>query len=88
MSLLAYCFYFSQDYANAAQQYEILVKAYGDIDEYKMYLAQSLHKAGMHSDAYKYEDGPSRTHDEERRLLTPHPYAFFESRLQVCVPHR
>ena len=53
LSLLAYCQYYSQDFASAALTYESLLKYFGDVEEYKMYYSQSLHKAGRAVEAAK-----------------------------------
>jgi tetratricopeptide repeat protein 30 len=39
MSLLAYCYYMSQDFSNAAKVYEQLAKYYPEVPDYKLYLA-------------------------------------------------
>lgn len=44
MSLLAYCYYMSQDFLNSARVYEQLSKFYPEVTEYKLYLAQSHYK--------------------------------------------
>lgn len=36
----------SQDFMNASKIYEQLVKYYPEVDDYKIYLAQSLYKDG------------------------------------------
>lgn len=46
MSLLAYCHFMAQDYRNAAQVYEQLTYLYPEVDDYKLYYAQSLYKEG------------------------------------------
>jgi tetratricopeptide repeat protein 30 len=46
MSLLAYCYYMSQDFLNSARVYEQLSKFYPEVTEYKLYLAQSHYKNG------------------------------------------
>jgi tetratricopeptide repeat protein 30 len=53
LSLLAYCYYNMQDYRNAAQTYESLLKFHPDVDEYQIYYAQSLYKAGLYPEATK-----------------------------------
>ena len=53
LSLLGYAYFHNQDFENAAQMYERLVKVYQEVDEYKLYYAQSLHKAGMYPEALK-----------------------------------
>ncbi|CAD8045107.1 unnamed protein product [Paramecium primaurelia] len=44
LSLLAYCHYMNQDFTSAVCIYELLVKYYPEIDDYKIYLAQSYYK--------------------------------------------
>ena len=51
LSLLGHCYYMLQDYANAVAMYEMLVTFYGEVEEYKVYYAQSLYKAGMYAEA-------------------------------------
>lgn len=46
MSLLAYCYYMSQDFLNSARVYEQLSKFYPEVTDYKLYLAQSHYKNG------------------------------------------
>ena len=53
MSLLAYCYYMSQDFLNSARVYEQLSKFYPDVTEYKLYLAQSHYKNGDFDQALK-----------------------------------
>ena len=53
LSLLGYCYFYIQDYANAADMYDQLTKFFPDVDQYKMYHAQSLLKAGMYQEAAK-----------------------------------
>eukprot|EP00903_Cladosiphon_okamuranus_P016120 g14876.t1 len=51
LSLLSYCYYQMQDYKAATTMYEQLVKVCPSVEEYKVYLAQSLYKAGMYPEA-------------------------------------
>jgi len=53
LSLLAYCYFHMQDYANAADMYDQLTKFYPSVDSYKLYHAQSLFKAGLYTEASK-----------------------------------
>ncbi len=53
LSLLGYCYYYMQDFGNAAQTYEQLVKSCPDVQEYRVYHAQSLFKSGVYADATK-----------------------------------
>lgn len=51
LSLLGYSYYMQQDYPNAVRMYEQLSKLFPEVQEYKIYFAQSLHKAGMFPEA-------------------------------------
>ena len=51
LSLLGYCFYRTSDFASATQAYEQLVGLCPDVEEYKIYYAQSLFKAGVYPEA-------------------------------------
>lgn len=53
LSLLAYCYYLSQQFELAAEMYEQLVKFFPDVTEYRLYLAQSLYKAENYIEALK-----------------------------------
>jgi len=53
LSLLAYCYYLVQDFQKAAQSYEQLLKVHPEVDEYNIYFAQALYKAGMYPEATK-----------------------------------
>ena len=53
LSLLGHCYYMLQDYPNAVAMYEMLAKFYSGVEEYKMYYAQSLYKAGMYVEAMR-----------------------------------
>ena len=53
LSLLGYCYFYIQDYAKAAENYDQLTKFYPDVTQYKLYHAQSLLKAGMYTEAGK-----------------------------------
>jgi tetratricopeptide repeat protein 30 len=51
LSLLGYCYYHLQNYGMAVTMYEELCKNYPGVDEYQLYLAQSLYKAGQYEAA-------------------------------------
>ncbi|XP_065194085.1 intraflagellar transport protein 70A-like [Sycon ciliatum] len=53
LSLLAFCYYHMQDFENAAECYEQLQVSYPDVDEYKLYYAQTLYKSGALQEATK-----------------------------------
>jgi tetratricopeptide repeat protein 30 len=51
LSLLGYCFYQISDFAGAMSAYEQLVALCPDVEEYKIYYAQALYKAGSYPEA-------------------------------------
>lgn len=53
LSLLGYCYYFSQDFANAASCYEQLVQLFPEVHEYKMHYAQSLYQSCAYEEAMR-----------------------------------
>ncbi|KAM3598012.1 uncharacterized protein V6R79_012336 [Siganus canaliculatus] len=53
LSLLGYCYYHIQDFTNAAECYEQLTQLHPEVEEYKVYYAQSLYKAGAYPEASK-----------------------------------
>ena len=48
LSLLAYCYYYVSDFQLAMQSYEQLMKMCPEVEEYKLYYAQALFKAGLY----------------------------------------
>ncbi|KAG7204352.1 hypothetical protein KM043_002166 [Ampulex compressa] len=52
ISLLAHCYFYTQDFIAAAQCYEKLVQLCPDESIYKLYHAQSLHQACMFQEAW------------------------------------
>ncbi|XP_023204129.1 tetratricopeptide repeat protein 30A [Xiphophorus maculatus] len=62
LSLLGFCYYHIQDFSSAAECYEQLTQLHPEVEEYKLYYAQSLYKAGAYSEATKASfvlDNPS-----------------------------
>ncbi|CAH0550390.1 unnamed protein product [Brassicogethes aeneus] len=53
LSLLAYCYFYIQDFNNAASYYEQLMEIYPENDDYKLYYAQSLYQACLFDEAYQ-----------------------------------
>ncbi|KAJ1380784.1 hypothetical protein B484DRAFT_411924, partial [Ochromonadaceae sp. CCMP2298] len=53
LSLLGYCYYRTGDFAGAADVYEQLVGICPEVEEYKLYYAQSLYKAGLYPEAVR-----------------------------------
>ncbi|CAK9814388.1 Tetratricopeptide repeat protein 30A [Anthophora quadrimaculata] len=52
LSLLAHCYFYTQDFLASAQCYEKLVQLCPDESIYKLYHAQSLHQACMYQEAW------------------------------------
>nr|XP_003700209.1 PREDICTED: tetratricopeptide repeat protein 30A isoform X4 [Megachile rotundata] len=52
LSLLAHCYFYTQDFIASAQCYEKLVQLCPDESIYKLYHAQSLHQACMYQEAW------------------------------------
>ncbi|XP_068434301.1 intraflagellar transport protein 70A isoform X2 [Clinocottus analis] len=62
LSLLGFCYYHIQDFTNSADCYEQLSQLHPEVEEYKVYYAQSLYKAGAYPEAMKASfvlDNPS-----------------------------
>ncbi|XP_061906275.1 intraflagellar transport protein 70A [Entelurus aequoreus] len=53
LSLLGFCYYHIQDFSSAAECYEQLTQLHPEVEEYKVYYAQSLYKAGSYAEATK-----------------------------------
>ncbi|XP_035510568.1 tetratricopeptide repeat protein 30A isoform X1 [Morone saxatilis] len=51
LSLLGYCYYHLQDFSSSAECYEQLTQLHPEVEEYKVYYAQSLYKAGAYPEA-------------------------------------
>jgi tetratricopeptide repeat protein 30 len=51
LSLLGYCYYHLQQFPLAVSMYEQLCQSYPEVDDYQLYLAQSLYKAGQYDAA-------------------------------------
>lgn len=69
MSLLAYCYYMSQDFLNSARVYEQLSKFYPEVTEYKLYLAQSHYKNGDFEQALKVSQSISDPNSQQKVIL-------------------
>uniref|UniRef100_A0A8K9Y7U1 Tetratricopeptide repeat protein 30 n=1 Tax=Oncorhynchus mykiss TaxID=8022 RepID=A0A8K9Y7U1_ONCMY len=72
LSLLGYCYYHMQDFTNAAECYEQLTQLHPEVEEYRLYYAQSLYGACAYPEAMKatflldnptslYEPSPCQT---------------------------
>lgn len=65
LSLLGFCYYQLQDFVSAADCYEELVSLNPDVEQYRLYFAQSLYKANLFEEAMKVScqiDSPDFTY--------------------------
>ncbi|CAL1587596.1 unnamed protein product [Knipowitschia caucasica] len=53
LSLLGYCFFHLQDFSAAAECYEQLSALHPEVEDYRLYHAQALYKAGAYPEATK-----------------------------------
>jgi len=53
LSLLAYCYFYMQDYVNAANCYEQLSTHHPEQEDYRVYYAQALYAATLYEEAMK-----------------------------------
>uniref|UniRef100_A0A7S3YCX0 Tetratricopeptide repeat protein 30 n=3 Tax=Lotharella globosa TaxID=91324 RepID=A0A7S3YCX0_9EUKA len=53
LSLMGYCYYYLQDFGNAAQIYERLCQICPGVQEYRVYWAQAMFKNGQYAEAIK-----------------------------------
>jgi tetratricopeptide repeat protein 30 len=53
LSLLAYCYYYSQEFSSAANTYEQLVSLFPDVDDYRINYASSLYQACLYEEAMR-----------------------------------
>lgn len=53
LSVLAYAYYQMQDFVNASDCYEQLSTLHPEVEEYRLYYAQSLYKACLFQEAMK-----------------------------------
>ncbi|EPY30544.1 TPR Domain containing protein [Angomonas deanei] len=53
LSLIAYCYYMQGDYAESSNFYDELVKLCPGVEEYRVYYAQALYKAGLYQESSK-----------------------------------
>ena len=84
LSLIGYSQYYMQDFLAAAQTYELLVKHHPGVVEYKLYYAQSLLKAGMHSEANKIATQIDHPQYTQRIQHLKACIAFEQGELETC----
>eukprot|EP00758_Cryptobia_borreli_P014849 Tbor_TRINITY_DN5966_c3_g1::TRINITY_DN5966_c3_g1_i1::g.18348::m.18348/K19683/TTC30, DYF1; tetratricopeptide repeat protein 30 len=70
ISMIAYCYYHMGDYDGAARMYEQLVKICPGVEEYSIYYAQSMYKAGLYTEAQKIVSLiDSEQNDQQLKIL-------------------
>jgi tetratricopeptide repeat protein 30 len=69
LSLLGYCYYRINDFNQAASCYEQLVSICPDVEEYKLYYAQSLYKSGLFNEALKAAIRVGESEQYSQRIL-------------------
>lgn len=70
LSLLGFCHYHIQDFSSAAECYEQLTQLHPEVEEYKVYYAQSLYKAGAYPEAIKASFGLDNTGSHTKVFYT------------------
>ncbi|XP_075871843.1 intraflagellar transport protein 70A isoform X2 [Nelusetta ayraudi] len=76
LSLLGFCYYHIQDFGSAAECYEQLSQLHPEVEDYKVYYAQSLYKSGAYPEAVKASFGLDNTGSHTKML-----------KLQACVKY-
>lgn len=84
LSLLGFCYYYLQDFASAVLTYEKLTKFHPDVEEYKIYLAQSLYKAGCYADATRAALRVDSIQYAQRLLMLQAAIKYEEDELSAC----
>ncbi|KAG1657935.1 hypothetical protein FOA52_003014 [Chlamydomonas sp. UWO 241] len=74
LSLLGYCGYYTGQFEMASEMYKKLVDLYADNEDYKLYYAQSLYKAGMYVEASKAAVRVEGKNKEVTMLLIANSY--------------
>uniref|UniRef100_A0A674PDF7 Tetratricopeptide repeat protein 30 n=1 Tax=Takifugu rubripes TaxID=31033 RepID=A0A674PDF7_TAKRU len=76
LSLLGYCYYHIQDFGASAECYEQLTQLHPEVEDYKVYYAQSLYKAGAYPEATKASFALDNTSSHTKML-----------KLQACIKY-
>eukprot|EP00752_Nemacystus_decipiens_P017948 g16088.t1 len=84
LSLLSYCYYQMQDYKAATTMYEQLVKVCPSVEEYKVYLAQSLYKAGMYPEATRAAVRVDSPQFQQRMIALQGAIKYEQDELAAC----
>ena len=84
LSLLGYCYYHIGDFVGAVQSYEQLVGICPDVDEYKIYYAQSLYKAGLYPEATRAAVRVEVEQYQQRMLMLQSIIKYEQDELPAC----
>lgn len=84
LSLLGYCYYYLQDFRAATQTYEQLVQFHPEVEEYKIYYAQSLYKAGIYADASKVAMSVDGAEHSQRMSMLQAAIKYEEDDVSAC----
>lgn len=87
MSLIAYCLYHMGDYSGAANMYDQLAKLCPTVEEYQVYHAQSLYKAGVYADAQKAASLIESDHHSQRLTKLQAAVAYEQEELTQTKAH-
>lgn len=84
LSLLGFCYYHVGDFATATQFYESLVSICPENDEYKLYLAQSMYKAGLYAESTRAAIRVEAEQYQQRILLLQSMVKYDQDELAAC----
>jgi tetratricopeptide repeat protein 30 len=84
LSLLGYCYYRVGDFTSATQAYEQLVGLCPEVDEYKIYYAQSLFKAGLYPEATRAAVRVTGEQHAQRMLMLQSVIKYEQDELSSC----
>lgn len=78
--MLGFCYYHIQDFSSAAECYEQLSQLHPEVEDYKVYYAQSLYKAGAYPEAVKASFALDNT-DSHTKVSLSHTHTHNKSLL-------
>jgi len=84
LSLLGYCHYHMQDFQNAAQHYGSLAQIAPHVDDYRIYHAHSLLKAGLYEEALQACSGIENPESQERVMLLQATINYEQDEVQLA----
>ena len=84
LSLLGYCYYHMSDFKRAVTTYESLIKICPSVEEYKIYYAQSLFKAGMYPEATRSAVKVDSQQNQQRITMLQAAIKYEQDELSAC----